>query len=237
MQEKLRVVAVGAHPDDLEILCAGTLAKYRELGHHVTMVYVTNGNMGHMTIQPPELAKIRQEEARRSTRIIGADFIWLDYPDEWVFHDMDTRLKFIDTIRQAKPGVIITHCPNDYHPDHKAVSDLIFAASFLSSVPNIKTPHEAYPKVVPIYYMDTLAGVDFLPTEYVDISDTLETKKEMLACHQSQVKWLMEHDKIDIIDFVGTVAKFRGLQCGVSYAEGFRKFDGWPRNVTKRFLP
>jgi LmbE family N-acetylglucosaminyl deacetylase len=85
--------------------------------------------------------------------------------------------------------------------------------------------------------MDTLAGIGFVPTEYVDISDFIETKLEMNNCHQSQIKWLYEHDGIDFLDFVRTVSKFRGLQCGKAYAEGFTQCKAWPRMTTVRLLP
>ena len=85
--------------------------------------------------------------------------------------------------------------------------------------------------------MDTLAGVNFLPTEYVDISDTIETKIKAVDCHISQIKWMKEHDHIDFLDFVRTCSKFRGFQCGVPYAEGFRACATWPRVPTKRLLP
>lgn len=83
----------------------------------------------------------------------------------------------------------------------------------------------AYGKISPIYYMDTLAGVNFLPAEYVDISEHIEAKLNALNCHQSQIKWMLEHDGIDFLDFVRTVSKFRGLQCGVKYAEEFRRWE------------
>jgi len=73
--------------------------------------------------------------------------------------------------------------------------------------------------------------------EYVDISDTIEIKIEALQCHESQIKWMLEHDHIDFCDFVRTCSKFRGFQCGVAYAEGFRSCMTWPRIPTKRYLP
>ena len=85
--------------------------------------------------------------------------------------------------------------------------------------------------------MDTLAGVDFQPTEYVDISDTFDIKMKMLACHESQMKWMREHDKIDFTDTVRTFARMRGLQSGVLYAEGFKQMLGWGRVRTCRVLP
>jgi LmbE family N-acetylglucosaminyl deacetylase len=201
------------------------------------MAYVTNGNMGHKEIPPEELAQIRKAEAKRATEIIGAEMIWMNYPDEWVFSNRETREDFIDMIREARPDLILSHSPDDYHPDHRQVSQLVFDASFLASVPYVKTTHPAHEKVTPIYYMEPLGGQGFNPTEYVDISDTFQLKRQMLACHQSQVKWLKEHDNIDFLEFMETIAKFRGLQCGVAYAEGFRRANVWPRIVARRVLP
>ena len=92
-------------------------------------------------------------------------------------------------------------------------------------------------KFVPIYYMDTLAGVDFVPTEFVDITDEIDLKLEMLECHKSQLVWMREHDGIDFADMVKTCSKYRGYQCGAKYAEGFRQCNVYLKNVTKRMLP
>jgi len=232
----MRILAVGAHPDDIEILCSGTLIKHAQRGDTVFMAYVTNGNRGHAIIKPHDLAEIRKKEAEKATKVVGAEMIWLDIPDEFLYHTHETRLMFIDMIRQAQPDLIITHSPTDYHPDHVRVSDLIFAASFLSSVPSIKTRYPNHPKVVPIMYMDTLAGLNFQPTEYVDISDVIDKKLEALNQHQSQVKWLKHHDNIDILEFVKSIARFRGIQSGVEYAEGFTRQMSWPRVQARELL-
>lgn len=233
----MRVLAVGAHPDDLEILCAGTLARYVKEGHEVVMCVATDGTAGHMVIKPPELAQIREREARAAAEVIGAEFMWLGYPDELIFNDRETRLTFVDAIRQARPDLIISHAPDDYHPDHRVVSSLVFDTSFIASLPNIETTHPAHAAVPPLYYMDTLAGKGFHPTEYVDISPTIETKRQMLACHESQLKWLKDHDDIDIMEFMEVVARTRGFQCNKAYAEGFRPADVWPRTSSERVLP
>lgn len=232
-----RVLAVGAHPDDLEILCAGTLARCRARGDTIIMCVATNGDMGSMTKQPPELAAIREAEARESASRLQAEFIWLGYPDEFLYPDHETRMRFIEMIREARPDIILTHAPNDYHQDHRTVSDLVFVSSFIGAVPNVRTASPAHPRICPLYYFDTLAGVDFLPTEYVDITDTLETKLDMLRCHKSQLEWLGDYNNIDILEFTTAVARFRGLQCGARYAEGFRHADAWPRLTTQRLLP
>jgi LmbE family N-acetylglucosaminyl deacetylase len=232
-----RVLAVGAHPDDLEILCAGTLAKYVRQGATVVMAIATDGSAGHMVIPPQELAEIRHTEAQNAAAAIGADLAWLGFSDELIFEDLPTRLHFIDMIRAARPDLILTHDPDDYHPDHRVVSRLVFDASFVSGLPSIKTEHAAHPGVQPLYYFDTLSGARFAPSEFVDISETFETKRKMLECHASQLRWLKDHDNIDIVDFIDVMTRSRGLQCGIHRAEGFRPELAWARARPFRVLP
>jgi LmbE family N-acetylglucosaminyl deacetylase len=232
-----RILAVGAHPDDLEILCSGTLARYAQQGAHIVMAIATDGSAGHMIIPPDELAEIRHREAQAAASIIGAELHWLGYPDELIFEDIATRLRVVDLIREARPDLILTHDPNDYHPDHRVVSRLLFDASFVSGLPNIKTEHPAHPGLCPLVYFDTLTGASFQPTEFVEITDTFEIKKAMLACHASQINWLREHDNIDVLEFITVMARSRGLQSGVPYAEGFRAEYAWGRNRPYRVLP
>jgi LmbE family N-acetylglucosaminyl deacetylase len=145
--------------------------------------------------------------------------------------------KMVDVIRHAQPDIIITHAPDDYMTDHIEVSKLVFDASFSASIPHFGTYTDGVAKITPLYYMDTPAGINFLPTEYVDISETIEVKLAALACHQSQIRWLKDHDGIDFLDFTRTVSRFRGLQCNAAYAEGFRQCPTWPRLTAKRLLP
>lgn len=120
-------------------------------------------------------------------------------------------------------------------PDHLAVSRLVVDASFAASVPQYGTGEKA--RVVPIFYMDNLAGMNFNPTEYVDITEEIEFKIEMLECHASQLKWMRDHGHIDFAEFVHTCSRFRGIQCGVGYAETFTQELVWPKVVSRRLLP
>src|SRR2546427_3830314 len=233
----MRVLAIGAHPDDLEILSGGTLARFAARGDAVTMLVMTDGSAGHAEIPATELAVIREQEARAAAAVIGAEFVWLGLPDEFVFNDEPTRRRLLEAIRAARPDLILTHDPDDYHPDHRATSRAVFDASFVMGLPNVETPSPPHPGVAPLYYFDTLAGVGFQPAEYVDITGTFATKRSMLAAHDSQVAWLRHHDAIDIQGFMETVARFRGLQCGGDYAEAFRPAHAWPRLRPERFLP
>lgn len=235
----MNILAVGCHPDDLEIGCGGTLARFIGEGNDVVMCHVANGNVGHVVIPPEELRLIRRAEAQQAGRILGAaEVVTLDVGDLTVRSEAPELVnRMADLIRKVQPDLIITHSPEDYMTDHVEVSRLVFDASFSASVPHYLTPTPGVARITPIYYMDTLAGINFLPTEYVDITLTVEAKLAALECHQSQVKWMRDHDGIDFSDFVRTVAKFRGLQCGAGYAEGFRPCPTWPRLSTKRLLP
>jgi len=235
----VNILAVGCHPDDLEIGCGGTLAKYAKQGHNVYMCHVANGNMGHAVIMPDELRQIRTKEAENAGKKIGAlEVINLDVGDLKVnSYNESVVMDLIEVIRRVNPDVIITHGPDDYMKDHVEVGKMVFDASFSATIPHTETNSPNITATVPIYYMDTLAGVSFLPEEYVDITDTIEIKLDALNCHESQIKWMLEHDNIDFIDFVRTCSKYRGLQCGVKYAEGFRRCVAWGRLTTKRLLP
>lgn len=233
----MKVLAIGCHPDDVEIGCAGTLAKYVKQGHEVTVCHVCNGNLGHAIIQPDELREMRIGEAKKAGSLAGIKVITCDIGDVMVYDCKEHRDKVVDVIRAEKPDIIITHYPDDYMPDHTAVSKLVFDASFAASVPHYKTNVEGAHEVTPLYYMDTLAGLNFQPTEYVDISDELELKLEMLECHESQLKWMRDHDNIDFAEFVKTCSRFRGLQCGVQYAEAFTQAYAWPKVKPERLLP
>ena len=237
----MNILAVGCHPDDLEISCGGTLARYAQEGHAVTMLHLANGNMGHVEILPDELRSIRLAEAQASGKILGAkQVLSLDIPDLKVdAHNPLYSSALVAVIRRVQPDVIIGHAPEDYMRDHVEASQMVFDASFSASVPHFD-PQPAQPvaaRITPLYYMETEAGVNFIPMEYVDITTTIETKLKALGCHVSQIKWLHDHDGIDFLDFVRTMAKYRGQQCGVGYAEGFRPCLTWPRLTARRWLP
>lgn len=234
----MRILAVGCHPDDIEIACSGTLSKCVKRGDKVIVCHVSSGNLGHVVIPPKELTKIRAEEARKAGALAGIEVISGGFDDLDIYdNNSKARDKMVDIIRYAQPDLIITHDPNDYMPDHTAVSRLVFDASFAATVPNYKSGQKNSAKLVPIYYMDTLAGVNFNPTEYVDISEEIDLKIKMLECHESQLVWMREHDGIDFADMVRTCSRYRGYQCGAEYAEGFTQCQVYLKGTTKRLLP
>ncbi|WP_256758373.1 PIG-L deacetylase family protein [Cohnella sp. WQ 127256] len=230
------ILAIGAHPDDIEISCAGSLAKMVRAGHEVVICHASDGDKGHYKIPAEELIPIRRQEAQQSGGIINAKVISLGLRDGEVTAEKEsTRSLFIDLICSVQPDIVITHAANDYMPDHVAVSRLVFDTTFLATLPGASKNYPVAKKVPALYYMDNLSGIDFQPTIYVDITDTYETKVEMLKQHQSQLVWLKEHDGVDILDFMQTLSKFRGIQAGCAYAEGFIQHMAWARPNAVRF--
>jgi N-acetylglucosamine malate deacetylase 1 len=234
----VNVLAVGAHPDDLEILCGGTLARFVQEGHEVVMCNATLGDRGSFVHTSEEIAAIRGEEAKRAAHICGAEHMTLGLHDTEVnAADPAQRRLVVDLVRDARPDLIITHHPQDYMGDHNEISRLIFDCSFYATLPLYETGKPPHDAVTPVYYMDTIMGLGFQPTEYVDVSDVIETKAAMLEAHDSQLSWLRDHDGIDIVEQMRTCARFRGLQSGARYAEGFVQCQTWLRGTTRRLLP
>lgn len=233
----MNVLAVGAHPDDIEILCAGTMARFARDGNKVFLCHLCDGNKGSATHDPEELARIRREEAKQSAKVIGATSIWGGLSDGEVVVDLEARAKVIDVIRLADPDLIITHFPNDYHSDHINTSKLVFEATYLANLKLWESDYEPSTKLPYLYYMDTVAGINFEPQEYVDITDTIDTKIEMMSKMQSQLGWLKDMHDCDAGEFIRAVARFRGFQAAVPYAEAFCQQKMYPQGLTKRILP
>ena len=222
----MRALAIMCHPDDMELNCSGTLIKYKKLGHEVIACHAANGDMGHFVIMPPELREIRIKEAQRAAAMAGFEVITADINDLTMNSaDVEQQKKLIRAIRYAKPDVIITHNPEDYCSDHVELSKLVFKASFDASCPHFLPELGAPTKVTPLYFSDTSRSMNFIPTEYVDITAEME------------LKWLKEHDNIDIIQVQRNRAACRGNQCGVQFAEAYRPFIAAQRMVTYRVLP
>ena len=138
-RQPLRVLAIGAHPDDLEFYCGGTLARYAERGDTVVMAVATNGDMGSATHTMEEIGAIRKQEALDSAALIGAELVWMDYHDEFFFYNEETRRHMIEVIRMAEPDVVLGHWTDDYHPDHSLSGMAARDARIMTAVPLIVT--------------------------------------------------------------------------------------------------
>jgi len=230
----MRVMAIEAHPDDVEHLCAGTLAKYRAAGHDVAIACLTNGELGSPDAGKAETAATREAEARRAASLIAAEFFWLGYPDAFLFSTPEVRLHVIDTIRRFRPDLIITlDKDHDYHPDHTLTGQLVWDAHILLTVPNIETGTPACEAIPDLFFMDTTAGIAFDPEVYVDITDFWPTKLAMLECHESQDRWCRDQYGAPLAASAEAQSRFRGYQSGCRYAEAFRQ----PRCFPQRTRP
>lgn len=169
--------------------------------------------------------------------VIGAELIWMSHPDEFLFSTEATRLDFLNLVRRARPDIVLTHAPCDYHPDHRATGQILWDIRVMTTVRNIRTEAPPCEKIPEIYYYDTVAGIDFVPQFYVDVSETHSVKKQMLACHESRAGWPEDQYKISFLDFIEHTGRYRGLQCGVSYAECFQLSSTWPKRFQKTVSP
>ncbi len=240
------ILAVGAHPDDIEIMCAGTLALLKKRGWNIEIATMTHGDLGSATLSRAEISEIRKGEATTSAKILDGNYHCLENDDVFMIYERSTLLKAINLIRKVKPDVVITQSPQDYMVDHEVTSRVMQTACFSAAIKNIETEAEVFEKIPHLYYMDALEGKNIFgeninPTIIVDISSTIGIKEKMLKTHNSQRSWLMSHNGIDeyILEMKNFSSK-RGAEIKVDYAEGFRQHLGhaFPQNnLIKEELP
>ncbi len=189
----LRLLIIGAHPDDADYAAGGTAALYRALGHDVRMISLTNGDAGHHAAPGPGLAERRLGEATAAGAVIGAEYHLFDIHDGELQPTLENRWKVIHLIRTYKPDLILTHRPNDYHPDHRYTSQLVQDAAYMITVPAVVpgTPHLARNPVIAYLPDEFQKPYPFTPTVAVDVGPVLDKIIAMLDCHVSQFyEWL-----------------------------------------------
>lgn len=229
------ILAMHAHPDDIEMLCAGTLALLAAKGHRITIATATAGDCGSKEIARDELANIRKREAANAAGLIGAAYVCAGLPDLGVFNDDASRRCVTELVRSVRPDVVLTASPVDYHPDHEGTSMLVRDAVFAASVPNYATGTASALDFIPhLYFMDPIGGRDreggkIAPHFAVDVGAFMETKRRMLSEHKSQFGWVAEqHDVADYLGSMEAWTRKRGEGFVVAYAEGFRQYTNHP---------
>ncbi len=193
---QIRVIAIGAHPDDCDIKAGGLAAKYVAAGHMVKFVSVTNGDAGHHTEGGGMLAARRRAEAEESGRRLGIKYVVLDNHDGELLPSLDVRLQVIREIREWNADVVIAPRPNDYHPDHRYTGILVQDASYMVTVPNIASDTPALRKnPLFIYFSDRFdRPQSFRPDIIVSIDEVINKKYAALDAHTSQIyEWLAWH--------------------------------------------
>ena len=232
----MRIVCIHAHPDDAEILAGGTLALLAGLGQQITIVTMTAGDCGSAVEGPEEIAAIRKAEAAAAAARIGAAYRWAGFRDLAIFNDDVSRRMVTGLLREMRSEIVLTASPSDYLCDHETTSQLVRDSCFAASVPNYATPGSPVPlPTIPhLYFLDPLAQTDrdgklVTPDFTVEVASVLETKKAMLAQHQSQRRWLREQHGMD--DYVQQMEEWTqacGARAGVPYGEGFRQYKIHP---------
>jgi len=220
----LSVVSVGAHQDD-ELGCLGTLLRYREQGGRITTVSVSNGDKGGQhdpSIPHAVIAQTRIEEATRVARELGGEYYCLGLEDGFVFDSREIRMALAGILRAVEADVVLTLPPSDYNNDHVMAGQITLHAALLSAINVVATDAPPLPRAPTVLYMDTIVGLDFQPTHYVDITEQFANKSRLLRMHASQMQSQPNITGWDLVAHAEVVGRFRGQQCGVQYAEGFR---------------
>jgi len=239
---KNRVLAVGAHPDDVEFMCAGTMQLLKDEGMELYLATLTGGDLGTEDLTRNEIREIRLQEARASCVEMGASYYYLGFDDFEIFYTSEAHRKVTALIRDVDPGIIITHPPADYMADHEITSRLVRSACFSAPVPALDlsgltgAPHTRH--IPYLYYSRPMEGLDIYghpvpPGMFVDISGVMERKELFLACHASQREWLRRHHEIDeYLESMRRWSRELGRQASgkfrrqVEYAESFRQHRG-----------
>lgn len=234
----LRILAIHAHPDDVELQCAGTLFRLKDLGCQVTIATMTAGDLGSAELPPDEISVVRQAEARKAAGLLGADYVCLGFHDLSIDVNDAARRRVVEAVRRANPDLVMTAPPVDYMSDHEATSRLVRDACFAASVPYYRThqwePAEPTARIPYLYYVDAISGIDYYGQPLkahalIDISAVIERKLEMLACHESQRTWLRrQHGLDEYLEGCRRWSAERGKELGTAYAEGFTQHRGHP---------
>lgn len=193
MSGPLRLLVIGAHPDDAEYRAGGLAALYRAAGHVVRFVSVTNGDAGHHLVNGPALARRRRDEAAEAAATVGLDYDVWDHADGRLEPTLACREQVIRQIRSFRPDLVLTHRPNDYHPDHRATSQIVQDAAYLLTVPSLcpDVPHLSRDPVIAYLSDDFTRPYPFEPTVVLDVGSVWNEKVAMLHAHRSQFyEWL-----------------------------------------------
>ena len=234
----MRILCIHAHPDDAEILAGGTLALLAEGGNDITIVSMTPGDCGSATYSAEAISAIRRQEAAESAAFIGAHYQCAEFRDMAIFNTDPARRQVTELLRGARPNLVLTAPPVDYHCDHETTSVLVRDACFAASAPNYATnapdPAPALDAIPHLYFIDAVTGMnrfgDVLEPDFVvDVKTAIPKKKRMLAAHASQREWLRrQHGIDDYIEQMERWTRERGAIVGIEYGEGFRRYAGHP---------
>ncbi len=192
MEQKLRVMIIGAHPDDCDIECGGLALKYAEAGHAVKFLSMCDGSGGHQSMTPAEIAARRKGETQDVAKYAGLEYEVWDVVDCELMADLETRKRLVRCIRKFNPDIIFACRANDYHADHRNCGVLVQDASYLLIVPHFCSDVPAMKEMpVIMHYYDRFQNPPFAPDVVIATDDVYARKVEMISNHVSQVfEWL-----------------------------------------------
>ena len=231
-QDSPSVLAIAAHPDDIEFVMAGTLLRLIELGWEAHYFNIANGCCGSSTLTPQECAATRLEEAKSAAEMLPAKFYSPIRNDLEVFYDHETHVAVADVVRRARPSIILTHSASDYMEDHQNAARLAVGAAFVRAVPNFPSAETTYDTPVAIYHAQPHGNRDPMgqlvtPTHFVDTSELAERKRELLNCHRSQAKWLDETQGMNsYLDTMSALNREVGTMSNC-----FEQAEGWRKHI------
>lgn len=224
------ILAVGAHPDDIEFCFAGTLLLLKEKGWKIHMWNLANGSAGSKSLPAEAIAQKRWEEAQASAQILGATMHPPLFSDLNIFYDAKSLAQVSSVVRSVNPSIILTHPPSDYMEDHENTCRLLVTAAIAKGIPNypVIPPCESNDDPVALYHAPPLRcrtgmNEEVFPTLFVNIESVLDPKIRMLMAHESQMAWLQETQKmIGLEETLLQEAKDLGKRSGkFAYAEAF----------------
>jgi N-acetylglucosamine malate deacetylase 1 len=192
-KQQVRVLVIGAHPDDCDVSAGGLAAVYTEMGHVVKFVSMTNGDTGHFGMGGGELARRRYAETQTSADVLGIEYQVNDQHCGELEPTLWNRRYVIQTIREFKPDIVLTHTLDDYHPDHRYTSMLVQDSAYLVTVPNnlALTPHLTYNPVFGYVCGTVTTSTTFTPSVMLDITPVIDKKHDMICAHESQfLEWI-----------------------------------------------
>jgi len=232
------VLAIAAHPDDIEFLMAGTMVLLGRAGHELHYLNLANGCCGSTEQDAATIAAVRKDEARRAAESIGAEFHESICNDLEIFYDQATLAQVASIIRLVKPTIVLTHSPADYMEDHMNASRLAVTAAFSRGMPNfpVEPPREAFNDSLTLYHAQPYSHMDPLgqlvvPHCFVNVEPVAEQKWAMLSCHQSQKQWLDESQGLD--SYLQTMRDL-DMQLG-TMSGSFQAAEGWRRHLPLGF--
>lgn len=224
------VLAIGAHPDDVEFMMAGTLLQLSAAGLEPHVFVIASGSCGSMTTAKDETVRIRLCESRQAAHTLGAQLHEPIVDDLEIAYTLPILRKVAAVIREVEPDIVLTHSPEEYMEDHNATCRLAVTAAFSRGMPNFTTEPERAPffKDLVLYHclpygLADSMGVQACPDFFVDISNVLERKSDALACHLSQKLWL---DSSQGLDSYLNAMKDMSYQVG-EWSGRFKAAEGW----------